>query len=253
MKRACLTFLSAGITYCFLSVCYALTFNPATGINGATVDPTAFAQFINNPTFPQMTVTGPTTFSQMTVTGPTTFSQMTVTGPITAAGGVSPNGVPPLFVSNVNLGPTSLSSVGMNTADVNGQLWITDIFIPVIETITKIAFLSGNTAMTDNVLVAIYDSAGKLLTSSALTGVILSGTNTFQVQTLLSAVTLNGPGTYYVAIQGNGTAGGAFQTLRSPNICHRTAVVAGTFGTVPASITLPTTYTEYQGPVVYVQ
>ena len=232
MKRAYLTFLGAGITYCLLSVCYALTFNPVTGINGATVDPTAFVQFINNPTFPLMTVTGP----------------------ITAAGGVSPNGVPPLFVSNINIGPTSLSSVGVSTTDVNGQLWITDIFIPVTETITKIAFLSGQLfSTTDNVLVAIYDSAGKLLTTSALTGVSLSGAYTFQVQTLLSAVTLNGPGMYYVAIQGNGTGAGAFQMLVSPNIGHRTAVVAGTFGTVPASITLPTTWTAGQGPVVYVQ
>lgn len=234
MKRAYLTFLSVGITYCLLSVCYALTFNPATGINGSTVDPTAFVQFINNPTFPQMTVTGP----------------------ITAAGGVfsPPNGVPPLFVSNINIGPTPLVSIGSNTADVSGQLWITDIFIPVSETITKIAFLTGGFSTADKFIVAIYDSTGKLLTTSALTGVAISGTNTFQVQTLLSAVTLNGPGTYYVAIQGNGTDGGAILTLIPPNIGHRTSIVPpGTFGTIPASITLPTTYTIAQGPIVYVQ
>ncbi len=199
--------------------------------NGGMPDQSTMIQFLNNPTFPAMTVSGP----------------------ITAPGGVAPTGVAPLIKGNINIGPTALTSIGTNTADVNGQLWITDIFIPTNQTITIIGVLQGGTATTDNILVALYDPTGKLVTTSALTGVVLSGANTFKEITLLNSVTLSGPGTYYIAVQGNGTAAGALQILASPNIQNRTAVVAGTFGTVPATITLPTAWTTGQAPVVYVK
>ena len=195
-------------------------------INGAEVDPASLIQFLSNPTFAS---------SNSTVAN---------TGPAV--------GVSPLVKGNINIGPTALTSIGTNTTDVAGQFWITDIYIPVTMSISKIGFLQGGTATTDKVLVALYGPTGTLLTTSALAGVTLSGANTFQEQTLLAAQTLLGPGTYYIAVQGNGTAAGAIQTLASPNIQNRTAILAGAFGTVPATITIPTTWTTGQAPVVYV-
>lgn len=192
--------------------------------NGSMPDQGTLMTFLNNPTFSTMTVNG-------------TPSIVTT---------------PKLKDSNITIGPVALASIGANTADVNGQLWVTDIFIPITRSITKIGFLQGGTATTDNVLVAIFDVNGNKLATSALTGVVLSGANTFQEQTLLAPITLTGPGTYFIAIQGNGTAAGAIQVLTSPNIMNRTSVIAGTFGTVPATITPPTTWTTGQAPVVYV-
>lgn len=159
-----------------------------------------------------------------------------------------------LAASNIPIGAVAYASIGTNTTDVNGQFWITDIWIPFSKQITKIGFLQGGTATTDKTLVAIYDASGTLLGNSALTGVNLSGANTFQEQTLLTPVQIYGPGQYFIAVQGNGTAAGAIQTIPAstyPDVC--TATLAGTFGTVPASITVPTTFSAGAGPVVYVK
>jgi hypothetical protein len=70
----------------------------------------------------------------------------------------------------------------------------------------------------------------------------------------LTTVQLYGPAQYWIAIQGNGTAAGAIQTIPASTFVDvLTNVVAGTFGTVPATITPPTTFTAGQGPIVYVK
>jgi hypothetical protein len=156
--------------------------------------------------------------------------------------------------SNIPIGSVAYGSAGTNTADVNGQLWITDIWIPFSKAITKIGFLQGGTATTDNFLVAIYDSTGTLLGNSNTAGVVLSGASTFKEVTLLTTVQVYGPAQYWIAIQGNGTAAGAIQTIPTLTFIDvLTTVVSGTFGTVPASITLPTTFTAGNGPIVYVK
>lgn len=159
-----------------------------------------------------------------------------------------------LAMSNVPIGSVAYASVGTNTTDIAGQLWVTDIWIPVSKMITKIGFLQGGTATTDNTLVAIYDSTGALLGNSNTAGVVLSGANTFQEQTLLSAVQLYGPQQYFIAVQGNGTAAGAIQTIPASTFVDVVAgSIAGVFGTVPATITVPTTFTATKGPFVYVK
>lgn len=190
-------------------------------INGAGVDPTSLIQFLGN-------------------------HGMSSSSGITATGNAS------LKVSNVPLGPIALASIGTNTTDVAGQLWVTDLYVPTTRTIGTVGFLQGGTATTDNCLVAVYGQYGNLLGNSALTGVVLSGANTFQEQALLLPVALTGPGTYYVAVQCNGTASGAIQTVPSPYITVRTGTVSGAFGTLPATITGPTSFTAAKAPVVYV-
>lgn len=203
-------------------------------VNGGNLDTGCEIQFLNNPTFPG--------------------GYGNATNPFLALGGIigqGSNGLAPLRVPNIPLGPVALASIGTNTTDIAGQLWVTDVFVPVTKTVTKIGFLQGGTATTDNCLVALYDPNGKLLTTSALAGVVLSGANTFQEQTLLAAKTIPGPGIYYAAVQCNGTAAGAIQTVPSPYTTVRTSVISGAFGTVPASITTPTSFTAAQAPVIY--
>lgn len=196
-------------------------------LNGAQVDLQSLVQFLNNPTFPQGVVMGQSVALPM------------------------PNSIAPLKVGNIGIGPVALASIGTNTADVNGQWWFTDIVVPYTASFAKIGVLQGGTATTDNIMVAVYNSAGVLLGNSATAGVLLATANTFKELTLLTPLSLPGPATYIIGVQGNGTAAGAIQTLASPNIMNRTAVLAGTFGTVPATITVPTAWTTGQGPVVY--
>jgi len=166
-----------------------------------------------------------------------------------------------LRISNIPLGSVALASVGTNTADVV-QLWVTDIWVPVNRFIKTIGVLQGGTAGTDKILVAVYNSAGALIASSALAGVSLnSSANTFLELSLaldgagaaVTGVQLYGPGQYYIAVQGNGTAAGAIQTVNAPylDICAN-SVTAGVFGTLPATIAVPITFTANKAPVVYV-
>ena len=179
--------------------------------------------------------------------------------------GQAVNGIPSvaggkLKITNIPIGSVALASIGTNTTDVI-QLWVTDIYVPVNRVITTVGVLQGGTATTDNILVAIYNSSGVLLASSALAGVLLSGANTFKELTLalsgagaaMTSLQLYGPQQYYIAVQGSGTTAGAIQTLPAPylDVCAG-SVAAGTFGTIPSSITVPTTFTAAKAPIVYI-
>lgn len=158
------------------------------------------------------------------------------------------------YVSNIPIGSVAYASVGTNTADVNGQLWITDIIVPSNMVVGTIGLLQGGTATTDNVLVAIFDAAGNRLGTSNLAGSLLATANTFKEIALLTPVQLYGPNRYFVAVQGNGTAAGAIQTIPTLTFVGAIAgVLSGTFGTVPAVINPPTTFTAGNGPIVYLK
>jgi|SRR5580692_76584 hypothetical protein len=171
-----------------------------------------------------------------------------------SGGGYGSAALAPLRFTSVNVGDTAYASVGTNTTDIAGQIWVTSIFIPMTKAITKVGFLQGGTATTDNTLVAIWNSAGTLLSTSALTGVVLSGANTFQEQTLLTPLTLTGPAVYYLGVQGNGTAAGALRTVAAStyDTVYTGIVAAGVFGTVGNLASPPTTFTAGQGPVMTV-
>jgi hypothetical protein len=165
-----------------------------------------------------------------------------------------------LRVSNISIGSVAYGSLGTNTTDVAGQLWVTDIFVPYNRTVTKIGVLQGGTATTDNILVALYDSRGNLVANSAVAGAVLSGANTFQEFSLvlnaagatISSVLLYGPQQYFIAVQGNGTTAGAIRTVAASTFIEIVSTtVSGTFGTVPTSITTPTTFTANNAPIVY--
>jgi len=183
-----------------------------------------------------------------------------VNGQLNIAGGQ-------LICSNIPIGSVALASLGTNTADII-QLWTTDIMVPYNRIVKNISVLSGGTATTDNWLAAIYDSYGRLLASTALAGQLLATANTWQTQALAlvypasgltlttagSAATqiqLYGPQQYYICVQGNGTTAGAIQTVPAPYQICGAALTAATFGTIPATITPPTTFTAAKAPIVY--
>lgn len=179
-----------------------------------------------------------------------------VIGKVNVAGGQ-------LICSNIPIGSVALASIGTNTADII-QLWVTDILVPFNRVVSNISILSGGTATTDNWLAAIYDSFGNLIASTALTGKLLATGNTWQTQAIAlkytpgsnvstgaSQVSLFGPQQYFVAVQGSGTAAGAIQTVPAPYQICAGIIAAGTFGTIPGTITVPTTFTAGKAPIVF--
>jgi len=181
---------------------------------------------------------------------------LNVNGQVNVAGGQ-------LICSNIPVGSVALASMGTNTTDAI-QLWVTDILVPFNRIVKNVSILSGGTSTTDNWLWAIYDSFGYLVASSALTGQLLATANSWQTQpialtyargtntsTAATQVALNGPQQYFIAVQGSGTTGGALQTVPAPYQICAGSITAATFGTIPSSIAVPTTFTAGKAPIVY--
>lgn len=155
-----------------------------------------------------------------------------------------------LICSNVTIGPIALASMGTNTTGVLNQWWITEIMVPYNRVVTNVNVLQGGTATTDKIMAAIYTAQGVLVGNTATAGVTLSGANTFLALPMTAATQLYGPQQYFVYVCTNGATAGDIQTLAAPYlVCS--GILAGTFGTVPATVTTPTTFTTGNAPIVY--
>lgn len=160
---------------------------------------------------------------------------------------------------NIEIGSVAYASVGTNTTDIANKRMTTSIIFPRTGIFTGIQVLQGGTATTDNITTAIYDSAGKLIASSAAAGTLLATANTFKSIAFALGPTgvaqtktiITGPALYFISVTGNGTAAGAYQTV--PASTFKNVFTQGTtsitFGTFPA-FTPPTTFTADLGPVV---
>lgn len=193
--------------------------------------------------------------------GPTTSAPSILGGPdayVTQAGNVAflpqaGQGTPtfgqgPAWVCNMSFGNTALTAMGTSSVHVAGTLYVSEIFVPHWNTWKGLSMLNGTTASTDNFLVALYGSNGALLANSAVAGTVASGASTFQARDFLNPITLP-PGRYFAAVQCNGTTAHSNKFVSANGPIILTTSVAGTFGTVPATITTPTTFTTAVGVV----
>lgn len=115
--------------------------------------------------------------------------------------------------------------------------------------LTGIAALIGATGGTDKFIYELHDSTGALVATTALAGVTVGTAGTWQQIPFTAPVSVN-PGTYFIAVQLNGTTA-RLATFNSPTSPLLTGSATGTFGT-SAAITPPTTYTAGVGPVAVV-
>jgi hypothetical protein len=144
----------------------------------------------------------------------------------------------------------AFASLGSEVTVVAGTLYRCEIFVPYKAEWTGIGVLNGATVGTDNGLVALYDTNGVLITNSAVAGAVAAGANTFQQRAFLNKVVLQ-PGRYFLAYQQNGTTA-TFRAWAAANGGNQmTASSTGTFGTLPASFTPPTTFTTAVGPIAH--
>lgn len=155
-------------------------------------------------------------------------------------------------ISNIPIGAVARASIGTDGASVAGTVYYSELWLPANKTITGIAPLNGTTGVgTDKVIVALYSSTGALLAHSDLDGVLASGADAFQEIPLTAPYAAVGPARYFVAMQVNGTTT-PHQRIPTATYLNATGSVAGSFGTLPASITPPTTTTADVGPIAYV-
>lgn len=154
--------------------------------------------------------------------------------------------------SNVPIGQVAYGSVGTNTTPSATAFYLTDVVIPypVVFSATGIGVLNGGTVGTDKMLVALYDASGYLLANSDTAGATTSGTDAFQQYAFLVPVTLQ-PGRYIIGVQINGTTT-RFRTVATlTNVDVIGGTITSVFGTIPTTITVPTTLTADKAPVCY--
>jgi len=141
---------------------------------------------------------------------------------------------------------TSINGTG--TAPVAGTLFCTEIQLPYSKLITGLAVLNGTVVGTDNHLVALYDSGGTLLANSATAGVLAATASNYQQISFTTPYYAVGPAQYFACTQSNGTTATVRMLVTQTQDQYLTKSIAGTFGTVPATITVPTTFTTAVGP-----
>ncbi len=154
----------------------------------------------------------------------------------------------PSILPNIPLGVGALTTAGASSVHVAGTMNLSEIFVPHWNTWKGLAVLNGTVVGTDNMLVALYGGDGKLLANSAVAGTLSAGASTFQNRDFLVPVTL-APGRYFCGVQCNGTTATSNKFVSANGVNVLTGAIAGTFGTVPATVTVPTTFTTAQGCV----
>lgn len=158
----------------------------------------------------------------------------------------------PTKYSTVPVGQVAYGSVGTASAAPSAVLMhLTSVVVTNTFLATGVGILQGATIGTDNMLVALYDATGKLLANSALAGVITSGADAFQQAAFLTPVNLV-PGVYFIALQCNGTTTRFRLIATLTNVNLLAGTIASVFGTVPDTVTLPTTFTADKGVCSYI-
>lgn len=153
-----------------------------------------------------------------------------------------------------NSGGTAYTALnGSGTTDVAATMNCTEIDLPFNKLLTGIGVMNGTTVGTDKHLVALYDASGNLLTNSATAGVTSAGASTYQSYSFTSTYFAVGPATYFGCVQNNGATDNVRMIVTGTQDTYLTKGVTGqTFGTIPATITVPTTFTTAVGPYLFV-
>ncbi len=167
--------------------------------------------------------------------------------------------IPLVGACNVPIGSVAYASIGTNTTDILSKRMTTSIFVPRTAVYTGIQVMQGGTATTDKITAQIADGSGKLIASGAAAGVSLSGANTFlpvpfalnRAAAAQTTTLITGPAMYFASIVGNGTAAGAYETVKTATYIDvlSQGTTSITFGTFP-DFTPPTTFTQDLAPIV---
>lgn len=176
-------------------------------------------------------------------------STLSVTGASTLSGGIV--ATTNAKISNIPLGAVALASIGTDAASVAGTVYYSEIFLPANKTITSIGLLNGTSVGTDKVIYGLYSSTGALLANTALAGTLGAGADSFQSIDLTAPYAAVGPARYFLALQVEGTSH-ANQRISANTYLNYAGSVVGVFGTLPATITPPTSTTAGAGPIGYV-
>lgn len=169
--------------------------------------------------------------------------------PVATGGSSAPTTVQgPRILPNVPIG--AFASMGTSAVHVAGTWYRSEIYVPHVAQWTGLGVLNGATASTDGLIFALYDTNGNLITNTTTAGVTSSGANAFQNIAFVNSPILQ-PGRYFVAVQCQSTTATTRRQSAAMGGNLMTSSAAGTWQTVPASFTPPTTFTADVGPIAW--
>ncbi len=149
--------------------------------------------------------------------------------------------------------PAIATTSGTDATPVITEIYLAEVFVPATVLVTGVAIFNGS-AVTDDVKVGLYDSAGTLLATNATggAGTTQSGTDAYQRVPFTATEVVPGPATYYVGIIFDGTTSrfnahtvGNFGAGKLTGHVYATAMET----TATSSLTMPTTFTTALGPI----
>lgn len=194
-----------------------------------------------------LTVTGIQAVSGNQTVGGT----LAVTGVLTPSGGIAAGGgltASPRCFHTGGVGATQTTDGNDTTPSVT-ETYFAEVFVPARVSITGIAFFNGSAVGTDKWVGILYNSSGVVVANTALAGTTAVGTDAYQKIDLTAPYTANGPATFYIGLQCNGTTA-RFNThiLGTFGADKKTSEVFGT----PTTITVPTAFVTARGPMASV-
>ena len=184
-----------------------------------------------------------------TVDAATTFaSTVAVTGAITPTGGVAAAGgfsATPCGQIHTGGYPAIVSTSGTELTPTTTSVYVVEIFIPCNMTITGVNHFNGS-AVTGNITVAMYTSAGVAISGAVSAATAGSGTDAYQAIPFATPYAAVGPAKYLLGFQYSSSSA-------RPN-CH---LIGTVFSLAQASATIgvttispvPTAFTATTAPM----
>ena len=183
-----------------------------------------------------------------------TSGNVTVAGTETVTGHFIPTGGIGTGTSLLTRFPAwfpSAATDATSTTPSATTLYLTQVYVAHNFSMTGVQVLNAATVGTNKYIVAIYNAAGTLLANSATAGVLTAGASAYQSVAFTAPIALTGPETYWLGIWVNGTTDRFYAIPAMGSAVGLAGTITGqTFGTVPSTITPPTTFTAAAGAVV---
>lgn len=138
----------------------------------------------------------------------------------------------------------AVSSDFTNSTPVITEVYLGEVLVPCNTTVTGIAVFNGSD-VTGNMKLGLYDSTGALVAQTASTAG--SGPDAYQRVAFTAPYSATGPATYYIA----NSFSSATARYNSPPLGSfgASTVTAQVFGTLPTTVTPPTTFTTNVAPI----
>jgi hypothetical protein len=156
---------------------------------------------------------------------------------------------PFLTVYQPNPGAVAYTSINTNGTTLSATtMYCSEIDVQGSKYVTGLADLLGSTGGTDKHLVVLYDATGNLIANSAVAGQTAGTASTYEQIPFTSKYYLVGPAKYYACLQTNGTTATVRMLITSVQDGVTTKGITDVFGTIPATIVVPTTFTTAVGP-----